>query len=112
KRGSNDIHGSARIFLADGSWQWDNLSHEALDEGVRGGNRVNEVQDYGVEVGGPIIRDRLWAWGSYGRNQVDLFNVQGAQDNTTLKDVNGKINAQLLEGTSFAGTFTDGNKIK
>ncbi len=42
-----------------------------------GGNRVNEVQDYGVEVGGPIIKDRMWLWGAYGRNQVNLFNVNG-----------------------------------
>lgn len=112
KRGSNEVHGSARIFLSDKAWQWNNLSQEAIDQGVRGGNRVNEVQDYGVEVGGPIIKDRLWLWGAYGRNQVNLLNVNGDPDNTTLKDVNGKLNAQLLDSTALAGTFTDGNKIK
>ncbi len=114
KRGSNDIHGSARVFLSDGAWQWNNLPQEALDQvpPARGGNRVNEVQDYGVEVGGPIIKDRLWLWGAYGRNQVNLFNVNGNPDNTTLKDTNGKLNAQLFDSTSLAGTFTDGNKIK
>jgi len=112
KRGTNDVHGSARLFLADGKWQWDNLPQEAIDQGARGGNRVNEVQDYGVEVGGPIVQDRLWLWGAYGRNQINLFNIAGAQDNTTLKDVNGKLNAQIFDSTSFAGTFGDGNKQK
>ena len=112
KRGTNEIHGSARIFLADKDWQWNNLSQEAIDQGVRGGNRVEEVQDYGVEVGGPIVKDRLWLWGAYGRNQVNLLNVNGDPDNTTLKDVNGKLNAQLFDSTALSGTFTDGNKIK
>ena len=112
KRGTNDIHGSARIFLAEGDWQWDNLPAEAEAQGVRGGNRVDEVQDYGVEVGGPLIKDRLWLWGAYGRNQVNLLNVNGNPDNTTLKDTNGKLNAQLFDSTALAGTFTDGNKIK
>ncbi|HEY3202977.1 MAG TPA: carboxypeptidase regulatory-like domain-containing protein [Thermoanaerobaculia bacterium] len=112
KRGSNDVHGSARLFIADGKWQWDNLPQEAIDQGVLGGNRVNEVQDYGVEVGGPVVKDRVWLWGAYGRNQINLFNIVGSADNTTLKDVNGKLNVQLLEGTAFTGTFSDGNKVK
>ena len=112
KRGTNDVHGSARFFLADGDWQWNNLNQEAIDQGITGGNRVNEVQDYGVEVGGPLWTDRIWAWGAYGRNQINLFNVSGAPDNTTLKDVNAKINAQVTDGTSLTGTFSDGNKEK
>src|SRR4030095_15423213 len=68
--------------------------------------------DYGVEVGGPIVRDHLWLWGAYGRNQVNLLNVNGAPDNTTLKDINGKLNAQLFASTALAGAYTDGNKIK
>ncbi len=112
KRGTNDVHGSARFFLADGDWQWGNLPQEAIDQGATGGNRVNEVQDYGVEVGGPIVQDHLWAWAAYGRNQINLFNLQNAPDNTTLKDVNAKINASVFAGTSLTGTFSDGDKIK
>ena len=112
KRGTNQVHGSARFFISDGNWQWNNLPQEAVDQGATGGNRVNEVQDYGVEVGGPIVQDHLWAWGAYGRNQINLFNLNNAPDNTTLKDVNGKINAQVFAGTSVTGTFSDGDKIK
>ncbi len=112
KRGTNDIHGSARYFLADGDWQWNNLSQEAVDQGITGGNRVNEVQDYGVEVGGPVWRDRAWLWGAYGRNQINLFNIAGSPDNTTLKDVNGKLNLQITNSTSGVGSFSEGNKEK
>ncbi len=113
KRGTNDVHGSARFFLANKDVQWDNVTAQDRAEGVRlGGNRINEVQDYGIEVGGPLWHDRLWAWGAAGRNQINLFNAQGAPDNTKLVDYNAKINFQLFDSTSLAGTFSNGNKEK
>ncbi len=113
KRGTNDVHGSARYYLADGSLQWNNVTPEDQAQGVtNGGNRINEVQDYGIELGGPLWKDRLWAWGAAGRNQINLFNAQGNPDNTTLIDYNAKINFQAFDATSLTGTFSNGNKEK
>lgn len=113
KRGTNDVHGSARYYLADGSLQWNNVTPEDQAQGVRnGGNRINEVQDYGIELGGPLWHDKIWAWGAAGRNQINLFNAQGNPDNTSLIDYNAKINWQLFDSTSLAGTFSNGNKEK
>ncbi len=112
KRGTNDIHGSARVLLAQNEWQSTNLPDEAVAQGFAGGNRIDEVQDYGVEVGGPIIRDRLWLWGAYGRNQIDLLTITNASDKTTLEDANGKLNIQFFDSTSGTVSFSEGNKIK
>src|SRR5262245_3362507 len=113
KRGTNDVHGSARYFLANSDLQWNNVTPEDQEQGViNGGNRINEVQDYGIEVGGPLWKDKIWAWGAYGRNQINLFNAQGNPDNTTLIDYNAKINWQLFDSTSLAGVFSNGNKEK
>ncbi|HWZ86143.1 MAG TPA: carboxypeptidase regulatory-like domain-containing protein [Thermoanaerobaculia bacterium] len=113
KRGTNEVHGSARYFLANKDLQWDNVTAADQAQGVTdGGNRINEIQDYGIEVGGPLIQDRLWAWGAAGRNQINLFNAQGNPDNTTLIDYNAKINLQLFDSTSLAGAFSNGNKEK
>ncbi len=107
------MRGSARFLLTDEAWQWD-LDFAA---GARPGRhqRQPHQQDPGLRlrVGGPIVKDRLWLWGAYGRNQVNLFNVNGNPDNAALEeDVNGKMNIQLFDSTALAGTFTDGNKIK
>jgi hypothetical protein len=113
KRGTNEVHGSARYYLANHDLQWNNVTPEDQAQGVtNGGNRINEVQDYGIELGGPLWHDRLWAWGAAGRNQINLFNAQGNPDNTTLIDYNAKINFQLFDSTSLAGSFSDGNKEK
>ena len=112
KRGTNDIHGSARVLLAQNEWQSSNLPDEAAAQGFQGGNRIDEVQDYGVEVGGPIIRDRLWLWGAYGRNQIDLLTITNASDKTTLEDANAKLNIQFFDSTAGTVSFSEGNKIK
>jgi hypothetical protein len=112
KRGTNEVHGSARMYLAQEEWQSRNLPGEAEDQGFAGGNRIDEVQDYGVEVGGPIVRDRVWLWGAYGRNQIDLLTITGASDKTTLEDTNGKLNVQFLESTAGTVTYSKGDKIK
>lgn len=119
KRGTNDVHGSARVMLTRKQWQSHNLPTTddevgltTAAEGFKGGNRIDQVQDYGVEVGGPILKDRLWAWGAYGRNQIDLLTISNTFDKTTLEDKNAKINAQILEGTALTASYTAGDKIK
>ena len=113
KRGTNDVHGSARTYLADDDWESKNLPDEAKAQGrIGGGNSIDEVLDYGVEVGGPIVRDRVWLWGSYGRNQIDLRTITNTTDKTTLEGINGKMNVQALESTALTGFYSRDDKIK
>src|SRR5687768_11347811 len=70
KSGTNTPHGSTRIYYEDEGMQSNNLPDDlkALLGGTTGkGNRIKEYKDYGFELGGPIFRDRLWAWGAYGK---------------------------------------------
>jgi hypothetical protein len=112
KRGTNDVHGSARFFLSRDQWQSENLTPELKAQGATGGSRISQVQDYGVEVGGPLWKDRAWLWGAYGRNQVDLTTVTGSSDKTTLEDANLKLNVQATDSTSLVGSYTQGDKLK
>ena len=112
KRGTNDYHGSARVFLDRNQWQSSNLTPELKAQGATGGSRIDQVQDYGVEAGGPLWQDRAWLWGAYGRNQVDLLTITNASDKTTLEDANLKLNLQLTDSTSATGSYTQGDKIK
>ncbi len=114
KRGTNDYHGSARMLLEKNQWQSDNTPDELLSQGVAAGagNHINEVQDYGVEVGGPLWKDHAWLWGSYGRNQIDLLAAGNVADKTTLEGVNGKLNVQFLESTAGTLFYSRDDKLK
>jgi carboxypeptidase family protein/TonB-dependent receptor-like protein len=117
KRGTNDVHGSARIFAVDHHFQSTNLPSEAADQAARGfplasGNHIDSVQDYGAEAGGAVWRDHLWLWGSYGRDQINLVTAGGAQDKTTLEDFNVKANAQIVPSNSIEVWYLRSDKIK
>ena len=120
KRGTNDVHGSARAFITDPKWQakpvltQEEQAQKAAGSsgGAFAGNQITGVQDYGLEVGGPVLRDRLWLWGSYGRQQIDLVNVVGFPDKTTLEDINGKLNFQVVPSNALTGFYLRGDKRK
>src|SRR6476646_68142 len=75
KRGTNDFKGSARFLYASDRWQATNIPKEAVDEGFQT-NSTRFIREYGAEIGGPIVKDRLWLWGSGSRQDISL-NLTG-----------------------------------
>jgi hypothetical protein len=61
KSGTNEFHGNAYFFLRDTSLNANNffLKRQGIDR------PTNERYQYGGTLGGPIIKDRLWFFGSY-----------------------------------------------
>ncbi len=118
KRGTNDVHGSARVFDTDPKWQSKpQLTQEERTQSAAGngnfvGSQITGIQDYGIEVGGPILRDRMWLWGSFGRQQIDLLTVTNFPDKTTLEDINGKLNFQVFSNNALTGFYLRGDKKK
>ncbi|HEX4498656.1 MAG TPA: TonB-dependent receptor [Thermoanaerobaculia bacterium] len=124
KRGTNEVRGSAR-YLVDDKGTQGNLSLSKSDLGQPGpwngntpqtsftqGNRIDRNAEEGVEIGGPILKDKLWFWGSYSKQDIDLFTIDDFSDKTTLKDWNGKLNAQLTPANSTTLFAFNGDKIK
>src|SRR5262249_24038311 len=120
KRGTNEVHGSARIFAVDHHFQSNNLPDEAKTQvdsngnpaPLAAGNSINSVQDYGAELGGPVWKDHMWLWGSYGRDQINLITAGGATDNTTLEDFNAKFNWQIVPSNSVDVWYLRSDKLK
>ena len=89
KRGTNEWRGSGRYYDTDQKWQAKprHRQEPARPAGPQRqqqttfnqGNRIVTVKDYGAEIGGPIVKDRLWVWGSYGRQKVDLLTIAERQ---------------------------------
>ena len=78
KSGANTPHGSTRIYYEDEDMQSNNLPDDlkASLGGVTGkGNRINGYKDWGGEIGGPIWKDKVWAWGAYGKTDVTLLTL-------------------------------------
>lgn len=116
KRGTNEWRFSARYFLTDDSWQSD-LGFDNGDLGTgqvafKQGNRIVDVKDYGIEGGGPIVKDKAWIWGSYGVNDISLLTLFDDPDSTELESYALKLNAQLTSNNSLTFFYHYGDKSK
>ncbi len=123
KRGTNEVHGSARIFDTPSETEaranrnavgpYNAAIGRPTTLKVGSGNSIDHIQDYGAEAGGPIGADKAWLWGSYGRDQIDLIKLSSAAtDLTTLENYSGKLNVQPIESNSATGFYFRGDKIK
>src|SRR5690242_2943666 len=65
KEGSNTIRGSFSARYAGEGWQSNNLDDELRSKGLLSGNRINRVWDLNPALGGPLVKDRVWIYGSY-----------------------------------------------
>ncbi len=68
KSGGNQFHGDAYFDYENPVLQGDNINTALLRKGVGQGTRISSYYDPNVSIGGPILKDKLWFFGSY-RNQ-------------------------------------------
>jgi len=115
KSGSNTPHGSGRIYFENEDMQANNLPDDlrARLGGVTGkGNRIKEYMDYGAELGGPIVKDRLWAWGAYGKTDITVLTLSNTPDQTILENISFKGTGQITRDIRASYTFFNGDKLK
>lgn len=122
KRGTNELNGSGRYFWTDNEFQEDATVPTEAEAYLARANEINNITDMGLEVGGPIWKDRIWLWGAYGENQIDLYTAQNraadgtvsgvTSDDTTLKSFSGKLNGQILSNNSAVLFYDDSDKLK
>lgn len=115
KKGSNTPHGDANLYWEGPSLQSSNIPADLVARlgGVSGkGNRTDKYLDRGVDLGGPIVKDHLWAWGRIGQTDVTNLILTGAPDATTLKNYAFKADGQATNDIRLNFTFFEGNKVK
>ncbi|MGH9422585.1 MAG: carboxypeptidase regulatory-like domain-containing protein, partial [Thermoanaerobaculia bacterium] len=113
KRGTNDFKGSARAFHTSHGYQTKPVIPGEAIGYLKAVNQINKIDDNGGEIGGPILKDRLWFWGAYGIQNVNIVQATtGANDKTQLKNENLKFNAQLIPSNSLTAVDQYGAKIK
>ena len=96
KSGGNQLRGSGRFFVVDKALQSTNAPPEVVAQGGGAGNPLKNNTEYGVEVGGPIKRDKAWFWGSASNQKVNIgilgFLRAGAPAGSTdIDDLNDDI---------------------
>jgi hypothetical protein len=112
RRGGNRTSLGGRFYLTDEKFQDENLTDELIEEGVRGTNVIRSIKDYGFNVGGPLFKDKIWWWMSYGVQDIKTTNIYGNPDDTLLQNYAAKLNFQLLPENRFEAFAHVGAKEK
>ena len=99
KSGGDQFSGMYLAAWQDGAFQDNNVTQSLRDRGFfPGNNKFTRYNDFSADLGGPIMRGKLWFYGAYGHNYSGLFipgfisEASGEQveyftrlDNPTLK---------------------------
>jgi hypothetical protein len=121
KRGTNTPHGSARGLFTHDDLQWSNRPAE-LERDPRlvradgtvsdKADHIRQIADYGAEAGGPILKDKLWFWASYGRQDIRLVRLNQVQDRTLLTNYSAKLNWQASSRDTLSALYFLSRKQK
>ena len=112
KQGSNNHQGSIRLLYADEDFQAANAEVRQNNGDILPGNRIAETFEKSFEIGGPLIKDRLWYWGAFSQNSINQILITGQEDRTELRNVSLKIHGDITNTTRFNVFYTEGDKIK
>ncbi len=79
KTGSNQLKGSA-FYSITGKGYWDHFTGNNITDELRAQNvtdpTLRELNDFNADLGGPLVKDRLWWFGSF-RNYSTVDAVAG-----------------------------------
>ncbi len=109
KSGTDTFRGSSRFLVTDQKFESQNVTDAMRAQGATSGNPIQNNQDYGLEMGGPIRRGRAWIWGSYGKQNIKVgvldfykptaqcqaFNDEATALAASIEEVNNCLNTDL-----------------
>ena len=129
KSGTDRFKGSSRFYVTPDETESQNVTDAQRVQGATSGNPIQDIKDYGVEVGGPLKKGKAWIWGSFGKQTVDVgvvgfyqpsANCQAFRNSavalaTPIEDVNNCLNTDrtLLQTTNLKADVQlfKGNKL-
>lgn len=117
KRGTNDFKGSFGGYHSSKSYQSNPKIPSEAAAYLSTINQIDSINDEHGDIGGPILKDKLWFWGAYGKQNINIITptvVFGSRfhDKTELKNENIKVNAQPIASNSLTLVDQYGAKIK
>lgn len=112
KSGGNEFSGEGLYYYQGPALQSDNLNDRLRERGASSGNPMETFYDVNGNLGGRIIRDRLWfftsfRWWRADYLQLGTINPDGSQaiDDNRIINGMGKVTLQLTPNQKFMATY-------
>jgi len=129
KSGGNVFHGAYQVSAESPKLQADNLNDTLRAQGLTATSPLKNFYDVSADLGGRIIRDKLWFYGAYGR-QAKKEGVLGfvsgpgadgryltgdepiASAETSLSQISLKLSYQLTKNNRLVYAWQRGTKAQ
>lgn len=113
RRGGNKVSFGGRFYLTDNQFQAKYSATRLAKYNLGPGfyNKINTIKDYGFNVGGPVVKDKAWLWGSYGVQDINTLAVTGGPVKPLITDYNFKLNLQVIPSNRFEALYIAGAKV-
>ena len=87
RSGTNNWRASSRYYFENNDLQSDNVPDDIFGS-LQSYNRIEFYKDYGAEGGGPIIKDKLFVWGAYGKTNpaTEIYTYRTSTANVFRTD--------------------------
>ncbi len=112
KSGGNDFHGGANWAQTDHHFQSNNIDDELRAQGIETGNQLSNVYDIGGDLGGRVVRNKLWFYGGLRRRfredqALNAFKPDGSPvtDSNTQWWHTEKVSYQMTPSNRLIGFF-------
>jgi hypothetical protein len=113
KRGGNAFSGMFYLDASKDAWQAKNVPASLTKiRPTYVGAGITKVYLYGANFGGPIFKDKLWFYGSYGIQDLGTHSITGTADNTWLESGYLRLDAQITPSTRANLYYEYDNKQK
>jgi len=109
KSGGNNFSGGITLYGETESLQANNIPDEPEYEDVGFGNPTDYLYDYGLDLGGPILKDKLWFYTALRRTEINRFIIgyevdgQPGTEYSDLMHWTGKLTWQIADNNRFMG---------
>jgi Carboxypeptidase regulatory-like domain len=114
RRSTDRWRAGGRLLWTDGAWQADaraNRRDLAPGQPPVSLGRIAEIREFGADAGGPIVRERLWAWGSVARADVHRFSSSDLPVEIRLENRAAKFQGQFGAADSTVALYQWSEKI-
>lgn len=97
KSGTDRFKGNGRFLVTDQALQGDNITEELRVAGAGSGAPIQNIRDYGFDVGGPIAKGKVWYWGSYGTQDIKTGVLGFYKDTPTCRPGGASLNPRTTD---------------
>ena len=95
KSGTNKLSGDFHLYVEDETWEFNRKPNEYQIDNNLVSPGIFRLYQYGINIGGPLIKDKLWWFGSWAIQDIHKRTERDTEDATWLVSGYGKLDFQF-----------------